>query len=336
MNKKRALIAASIILSISSGIVVYAADQTARLKAGLQSDYLYYSVAINELNNGQAKDKKVFKNEYDEKYVVVTGEIKEDSVTSKGKELILYEPGTQQVATIDSSAKETIDIAKSLVPGNKITVYGKLAVTGFSDDGYEIVAKNISMIGSSIIPVHSYAYANGNSYNGKKIQDLTPDNRVTYYVPDTWENGYVKSALTNNDVKGYQYSLNAISPQNTDYPEIFYIFYFNYETYLEKPPKNPTDGDNEDIEEEIIRNILQDLKNDFKINISDIKDSNGTEFDYFATTYRPKDGNDYRLEFVFRPEEKGIICMLYLYYPKESAVKHVDDVIYVLETMETK
>ena len=78
------------------------------------------------------------------------------------------------------------------------------------------------------------------------------------------------------------------------------------------------------------------MKNDFKINISDIKDSNGTEFDYFATTYRPKDGNDYRLEFVFRPEEKGIICMLYLYYPKESAVKHVDDVIYVLETMETK
>ena len=40
MNKKRALIAASIILSISSGIVVYAADQTARLKTGLQSDYL--------------------------------------------------------------------------------------------------------------------------------------------------------------------------------------------------------------------------------------------------------------------------------------------------------
>lgn len=335
MRKIRALIIALIILSLSLGIVAYAADQTARLKAGLQSDFLYYSVAIGELNNGQANNKKEFKKEYDKKFVVVSGEIKSDSVTSKGKKIMLYESGSQKVVNIDSSSKDVIDIANLLTSGSKITVFGKLSVTGFSDDSYEIIAQKISVGTSAVIPNHSYAYVDGKVYSGKRISDLS-DSQVTYYVPESWQNGYVKSALTNNDVKGYQYSLNAISPQNTDCPENFYIFYFNYETYLEKPPKNPTDGDNEDIEEVIIRNILQNLKDDFKISISDIKDANGVELDYFATTYRPKDGNDYRLEFVFKPTDKGIVCMLYLYYPKESAVRHVDDVVYVIETMETK
>jgi len=336
MSKTKAIIATLIIMSMSFGVVVYAGDQAARLKAGLENDYLYYSVGISELHKEQEKDKKAFKTEYDDKYVVISGEIKSDSITSNGKKIILYEPETQQSTEIDSSSKNIVNIVNTLSSGDIVTVFGKLSVTGFSNDNYEIVAKSINNTASVMIPIHSYAFVDGNIYSGSKVSDLTSDNRVVYYIPSTWQNKYVKSVLNNNGVKGYQYSLNSISPQNTDYPENFYIFYFNYETYLEKLPNYLMDGDKEEIEKVIIRNILQNLSDDFKVSISDMKDSNGVEMDYYATTYRPKDGKDYKLEFVFKPDEKGIVCMLYLYYPMESAVRHVDDVVYVIETMEIK
>ncbi len=51
-------------------------------------------------------------------------------------------------------------------------------------------------------------------------------------------------------------------------------------------------------------------------------------------SYDSKDGNDYRLEFLFKPDQKGIVCMLYLYFPKEGEVVHTQDVAYVVMTME--
>ena len=144
------------------------------------------------------------------------------------------------------------------------------------------------------------------------------------------------SPLTNNGVKGYQYSLNAISPVDKDsmeYPELFCIFYFINETYLKETLSKPTEWDIESIEKEIIKNIVPGLDENYRIDIDDISLHNGEEADYSTLTYKPKDGKGYRLEFVFRPDEKGITCMLYLYYPTDNAVRHTKEVAYVVETM---
>ena len=153
-----------------------------------------------------------------------------------------------------------------------------------------------------------------------------------YNIPSSWSDKKVCSALTNNDVKGYQYYLNALPPYDTKKPEIFYIFYFENERYLEKPPKNANDGDNEYIEEAIVRNILQQFDEETKINVDDIKDFKGTEYDYFSKMIRVG-GIDYRAEFVFIPDNAGITCMMYLYFPSESSVHHTEEVAYVVETM---
>ena len=70
--------------------------------------------------------------------------------------------------------------------------------------------------------------------------------------------------------------------------------------------------------------------------IDTLKLSDGKKFDYCSTIYKPKDGNDYRLEFFFKNDATGIVCMLYLYYPNDNAVNHIRDVAYVINTLETE
>ena len=62
--------------------------------------------------------------------------------------------------------------------------------------------------------------------------------------------------------------------------------------------------------------------------------SDGKKFDYCSTVYKPADGNDYRLEFLFKHDSKGFVCMLYLYYPNDYAVNHLQDVAYVVQTLQ--
>ena len=113
------------------------------------------------------------------------------------------------------------------------------------------------------------------------------------------------------------------------------MFYFKYETYLDKVKKDPDSFDIEDIEELIIENILGNLTNTGDIDVETISYPGGKKLDYCSTTYKPADGNDYRLEFFFKNDATGIVCMLYLYYPNDNAVNHIRDVAYVISTLET-
>lgn len=170
-------------------------------------------------------------------------------------------------------------------------------------------------------------------YTGRELTDMCADGHVSVKVPESWMDDYVVSRLTNNGISGYQFALNALEPVNTEYAEMFYCFYFDYETYLDKPPARPTDGDNEDIEKVIMKNILTGLEDTFRFKVNDLAAANGVEYDYCSVTYRPADNNDYRLEFVFRPDSTGIVCMLYLYFPKAGAVNHTDEVTYAVESV---
>ena len=338
MHMKRFKIPVAVLLVmtlLTAGMAVRAADQTARLKNSLQEDIMYTVSAPETLENAWNAGTSGFKAQYNGKHVVLSGEIRSGSVTSGSKQVTLYGTGTGSVrkVTVDMSGQSEVTVA-NLKAGDTLTVYGQISVSWLLSKSFSITAEHAEVNSGRQFTATSAYFWPDTVYDGTELNDMASDGHVILKVPADWVDDYVCSRLTNNGINGYQFSLNAISPAHTDYPEIFYIFYFDNETYLEEPPSNPTEGDNEDIEEAIIRNILENLDDDFKIKVSQITTANGRELHYSSETYRPADGNDYRLEFLFLPEDEGITCMLYLYYPKSSAVNHLQEVTYVVESLE--
>lgn len=320
------------IVMCGSVLSVSAADQTARLKENLKNDIMYSPATIDNLQIRWTGSQESFIGRYDGKHVVVTGEVRSNSVNTKSKEVTLYGSTGNTKLTVDMSGQSDVALS-GLKAGNQLTVYGQISVTKLLNKSYKLEAEHATTEYVSQLASDEVLFYPDEIVGGVTIDDIATDRHVSFRVPEEWMGTYVCSGLTNNGINGYQFSLNALAPQNTEYPEIFYIFYFDDETYLEKPPQDPTDGDNKDIEEVIIRNILENLEDDFKIKLTDITSANGKKYDYCSTTYRPADGNDYRLEFVFVPEKSGITCMLYLYYPRASAVNHLREVTAVVESV---
>lgn len=317
----------------TTGVAVMATDQTARLKESLKDDPVYTSVPVDTLAASWKANTDSFRKQYADRHVFLTGEIRSGSVASNSKQITLYSTKTGDSVTVDMSGQSEVALS-TLKVGDKVNIYGQISVSWIFTKSYKINAKHAELNSGMTLTTLSRLFYPAEIYDGVLINDIAADKHVTFKVPETWKDNLVCSRLTNNGIQGYQFSLNVLPPQDTEYPEIFYIFYFDDETYLEQPPSDPTDGDNKDIEEVIIENILEELEDDFNIKVSSITTANGKELHYASTTYRPKDRNDYRLEFVFLPEDKGITCMLYLYYPRASAVNHLREVTYVIETLE--
>ncbi|MCR5590494.1 MAG: hypothetical protein K6F73_03105, partial [Lachnospiraceae bacterium] len=333
MKKYSFTIVMSILLCLIFCTPIGATTRTSLLKEELEANYMYYSVTIDELNKALKNDPKGFKKDKDGLKVVISGIMKKGSVFDEGKKIKMYDPDSSKVAIVDSSSKGMTAKAKKLKVNDIIAVYGTLKCSGIRDIEYSIEALNIVINPKTQIPNHQYAFIDETFFVGNKVDDLTPQKRITFYTPETWQNDFVKDSLTNNGVKGYQYFLNALDPQNLEYPENFYIFYFNNFQYLKKPTKNNSEWYNEKIEKKIIENITQKLGIEDKKKIKDIENVYGKEFDYYSTPYEPGNNEDYRLEFVFLPDNDGITCMLYLYFPKDGAFNHVKDVVYVINSL---
>ena len=307
-------------LTFISSAAVGAAEMTARLKSCLEKDHLYYVLVPGLLGKSNLKSR-------DDQYIAFSGVIRYNSVSKNHKTVTVYGDSSDTVGVeVDTSDSSVLNIAGSLKLGDRVTVYGQV-------DGNEVDAEHIRVNMEKEPTVLSFVFYDGKEYDEASVSDLARDGHVSLRIPSAWENEFVKGRLTNNDVNGYQFFLNAIYPQNRDYPENFYVFYFNYETYLDKPPARPTSGDHKDLEKLVVKNIVQDLSGDFKIDISTLKLGNGNQFDYCSMVYQPKDDNDYRLEFIFKPDSKGFVCMLYLYYPNDFGVNHLQDVAYVVNTL---
>ena len=298
---------------------VGAAQQTARLRECLESDHVYLVLTPDILS------KSVMKNTYADRYIAFSGTIRYSSVAKNHKSVTVY--GSSNGVDVDTSSKSVINLVNSLKMGDRVTVFGQV-------DGSEINAEHLLINPSKEPTVLSSVYYPNKEITDRTITDLARDGHVRFKIPVEWDNEYVSSRLTNNDVNGYQFFLNALYPQNRNYPENFYIFYFGYETYLDQPPKNPTSGDHQDIEELVMNNILGVLSGEFEYSIKSLKLSDGKKYDYCTTVYKPKDGNDYRLEFMFKPDPKGLVCMLYLYYPNDNAVNHLQDVAFLVQSVE--
>lgn len=315
-----------------------AADTTARLKTSIENDTMFRIVPADTLIEAWNRNKSGFRENYGGMNVAVTGVVRENTLESGRRKAKLYSERGSGFFTVDLSAQITLDTG-ALRAGDRITVYGEIVASVLSGTGifgggdYIIEAKAAKLNPKAELMNGDYCFYDGEPMNGRMVNDIAEDRHVFFKVPESWLNEGIYSRLSNNGIHGYQFSLNAIAPVDEVNPEIFYIFWFDYQQYLDQPPEAPTNGDNKDIEEAIIRNILENLEDSFKINVSDVKAANGMKLNYCATTYCPEDGRDYRLEFFFKPDSKGITCMLYLYYPGRNTVSHLREATYLIESI---
>ncbi len=301
-----------------------------KLKEFLQNEYLYYSNTITYFSNYRISHPEDFEQNYDGCHVVVVGTIQ----TFDDKKKIKIADAQDRTCLIDASDRDLKSKIENLSVGDKVIVYGTINMT---KDLYAIDVEDIYPATGNSISVDSYLFDGSDSYKGELISNLTNDGHIQYYIPSKWKGQYVSAPLTNNGITGRQYYLNAISPQNLEYSEVFYIFYFSNETYLHSPPSNPSNGNYRDIEELIIENITDGYELNSKIVVNTVKDANGNEFDICQNSAPAKDDNTYKMEFIFKHDgNKGIVCMLYLYYPSEENYSHLADVAYVIDSMQIK
>ena len=139
--KKRAkitlrLIASVLLLSLTFVQPVYGKDYTARLKECLNTEKLYKAVSVVGLNNSFNYDVRSFKNTYHNKYVVVSGSVKIDSVTEDQKEIVISDNGGNKCTVSITGA----NAEPGLYVGGEVTVYGKVTVKGIVNYSYEIAA----------------------------------------------------------------------------------------------------------------------------------------------------------------------------------------------------
>ena len=317
------------LIFISNQVCAASASEDCRLYSCLRNDHMYLSVSLLTLRTQQQSED--FKKKYDDKYVVISQDITVDSIKSNNKEITIIN-SSGGTCTVDTSDKEVKEIVSTLKVGDKLIVYGKVSVSGINNYSFEIEAEHIVLGNAFQFETGSYVFYSTSEYNGILTDTLSSRRNVKYRIPSSWNEQYVGDIYINEKNSGVtvqQYYLNALPIQNTEAPEIFYIFYFDNETHLDS-----SRYDEKKVEKAIIENILPDHEEkNIRIKIDSIETSNGVDLHYFSTMYKTRDGKDYRLEFLFKPDENGIVCMLYLYYPREGYVRHTRDVAYLIETM---
>ncbi|MCR5823033.1 MAG: hypothetical protein K6G60_01225 [Lachnospiraceae bacterium] len=321
------VVAVAAVLSLAFVKPVYAKDYMARLRETLWTERLYTAVTIEELEDAKSNAAN-FKKNYSGRCVAIGNNTTVESISDDLKQVVLKDRQGKTCLAVPFEDRER-EIVGDIERGDTVTVYGKVVVDGSS---YYLNATVMERRNSEFVKGDLFFF-NTPVYSYVEVKDLRKDGRVKYRIPESWNNGYVISDLTNNGIKGYQYNLNAIEPMNIQYPEIFYIFYFNNETYLKQPPKDPTESNLKKIEAKIVENILEAVGGDSADSINGFYDTNNNLFHYYTTSHRAKDGRDYRLEFLFKPDQKGIVCMLYLYFPNENTVNHELEVAYLIGSM---
>ena len=315
-----------------------AAEKTGRLRDSLENEYLYHTETIASLNRN-AKDYSSFKTEYDNVCIALSGRLGENAVSKNYRTIVLFDSNGADQISIDLSEKGFLEDVRNISPGDLVTVFGRLKISSFSKS-FSIGAHKLVIRPEEPVTPNQYCFQDGQVYKSIVVSDISYKQDIRLSFPEKWYDNRLFKRLKNNGINGYQFFLNAIS-ENKEHPELFYIFYFNYETYLDSPPVNPSDRDYKAIEKIIIENILnKDVDKTFwdklspQMTISTVTAGNGEKFDYYMTT-APISGSDYRLEFVFKRGIDGMVCSLYLYYPKEGAVRFTRDVAFVLVSMET-
>ena len=190
------VIAFSVLAILTPSYAYGAADY--RLKAILDEENVYYSVSVSTLNYQKTENFEKFVDDFDGRYVVVSGLISTKN-DNKKFELKNFE---DRYCTVDTSENGMKSVAETLSVGDELYVYGKVSC---KDNSYTIIADHIDVDPKTSIGDERYAFYGGESYKWSMVSNLSKEGNVTYLIPNTWKADYVCTPLTNNGITGSQY-----------------------------------------------------------------------------------------------------------------------------------
>ena len=331
-NQKR-IVCLIIVVMMAFICTIPANASTPDLKNFLETEKLYKCVSIKNLNTQHRIDKDSLKNNYKDIGVVVSGIFKSNSLQSD-KEFYLYSDSSEEYIIIDTSADK--GIANSYKDNDTVIVYGTLE--SIKTDSYKLKATHVEVNSKEIITEGAYVYYGKASIFMTSNLSLAADRHIEVCIPDSWNSRFVKDSLPNHKIQGNQYYLNALSPINKEYAEIFYIFYLPYNEFV----SGKVDRWNvSDVDKLVVQNILTEEDGE-EANIK-YKEKSVKGIDdlyYYAIDKKLEDdkeiADDYTLEFFFKRDGKytGVIVMLYLHYPNLEKANHLNEVAAVIKTLE--
>lgn len=327
MRKNKRIIAC--ILIVASSLFICGAN-TPKLNIDDRPVYIRCNVEeiVEEANNNYSG----IRDEYKNVDIIDTGIV---NSIEKNKKSLNVEFGAQVIKVKADKSEVT-----NLYEGCNVTVYGQFDFESEKKKTVSIKADHLKNEENEL-KYDYYIYEGLRAYSEADSTSINMANgRIVFNIPNDWlsteATGYDKifNSLVYSNNLGKCYYINRIV--EADEPEVFCIFYFDNNLFLE----NSKDKDNyEDIEKEIINNICPDEEDVLKWDVFFPQDtstsSRGIKFDHYITDY-----DNYRVEFAFAPvkgtdeADNGGICVLLHLYIDDSIVP--DDILYVMSTLEIK
>ncbi|MCM1124316.1 MAG: hypothetical protein NC416_17180 [Eubacterium sp.] len=286
-----------------------------------ESRILYQNCSVDQLLSDIGKNFDVAKDKYDDGYYIIVGKIAE--IADNNKEVVLGGDKGNSQGTI------TCSVDQSMIAGYRnsdiVKVYGEVKISG---------SQNKPKIKMDLVKIEKadgyaavdtkYSYIEGGTYDTAVMQEQKlHGGKVKYYVPKEW--GAVEYNIVPDlgDMEGYQYVLNALPDKPAVEPESLFVCYFDSKNKLsDRDQVNETKA----IRKLIVTNILgaNDLKETKR------KTYYGTEYYYYVGTYKDKQEETHRVEFVFQDiKNEGMVVYLYVYEQEE----HVNDIMCVMRCL---
>ncbi len=302
-------------------------------KLNMDKRPVYERCAVDRVADAAKENYSNAESVYKDRDIVATGIVK--SIAKDQKSLTVNFDGVN--VAVGVSDKSSVIALKA---GEGVTVYGKLKFDK-KDSRVWISADHLNKDAMKLKKDH-YIYGGKSYKDSNSVSVSMVDDRITYKIPYTWtytevaEEDYAKifNDTIFSDKVGKCYYINGLNGSKT--PEVFCIFYFNNNKFLEKS------GDRDktyDIEKSIINNIcpkekfrLYELATwDFPTEQS--TSSKGLKFDHYVANY-----DNYRAEFAFtrvkgkdNNDNGGLVVAIHLY--DDDSIEP-DDVLYVLDSIQ--
>jgi hypothetical protein len=310
------------------------ASNTPKLNIDKRPVYAKCSVAdvVREAN----KDYKGTSQKYKDKDIIDYGII---SSIAKNKKSIIVKFSDREVSV--SAMKSEVGFFSK---GDGVAVYGQFA---FGSEKKKEVTIEADHLGTATNELSSdyYIYGGDKSYVDKNSVSVSlADNRIKFNILKSWAETEVATdeayqKIFNSEIYrrklGKFYYVNRADGEPQ--PELFGVFYFDYNVFLEQ------DGDKKkthDIEKAIISNIcpkeLTKLSDPITWKIiyptETSTSSKGVKFDHYVGVY-----DNYRVEFAFTPvnsmgnDDGGGLCVIiYMYYNDSTNPNHA---LYTLNSL---
>lgn len=297
-------------------------------KLNIDKKPVYKRCSVDMVLQDASNDYGAVNNKYKNVEIIDTGIVK---TIEKNQKALIAEFSTKEVRVKAESKEEVRDLAE----GDHITVYGTFDFESKKKKTVSIRADHVIKENVNLTDDY-YIYGRKNGYSEKDSTKVTlAEKRIEFMIPKRWNSTEAKeyNKVFNNkiysDRVGKCYYINRVSEREE--PEVFCIFYFNNNVFLEKSG----DRDNtRDIEKEIINNICPQEEKSWKWVFPTEKSTSakGVKFDHYVANY-----DNYRIEFVFTPvkgknsNDNGGICVMMHMYIDDSIVP--DDVLYVMNSL---